>query len=136
MSAASPRSEDPEPVDVPVDRDAIPPGQAIVVRAAGREVAVFNLSGDLVAVDHRCPHRRGPLADGVVKDGVLTCPWHWYRFELATGRCVNASGLRLRRHLILEVDGQTYVRVPPAPPQRSWRETLLAAARGEEEDRP
>lgn len=119
---------------MPVNRDAIPSGQAIVVRAAGREVAVFNLEGDLVAVDHRCPHRRGPLAEGVVKDGVLTCPWHWYRFDLDDGRCLNHARLALRHHPVVERDGQTCVRVTPAPTARSWRERLLAAARGEHDE--
>jgi hypothetical protein len=42
-----------------------------------------------------CPHRGGPLDDAAVEDGCVRCPWHGYRFDLGTGRCVDGSPLRL-----------------------------------------
>jgi hypothetical protein len=43
-----------------------------------------------------CPHLGGPLAEGTVEDGCVTCPWHGYRFDLRTGRCVSGPpALRL-----------------------------------------
>jgi nitrite reductase/ring-hydroxylating ferredoxin subunit len=111
--------------------DALPPG-AVVARPVGpdTEVAVFNVDGELCAVDGACPHRGGPLAEGVVRDGVVTCPLHWFRFDLRTGRHVGRDPrLRLRRYPVRVVDGVVEVLVPPAAPVLSLRERLLAAGR-------
>jgi nitrite reductase/ring-hydroxylating ferredoxin subunit len=43
-----------------------------------------------------CPHALGPLDDAPVKGGVVRCPWHGYRFDLRSGRCLDAPHLRLR----------------------------------------
>ena len=56
-----------------------------VVSADGRSVAVFIDEGSVFAVDNRCPHMGFPLAQGTVKDGILTCHWHHAKFDLAGG---------------------------------------------------
>jgi len=90
----------------------LPPGARKVVTLAGREIAVFNVAGELYAVFDRCPHQHAPLHAGVLhgtslpgnpvghmdfglRDRVLRCPWHHYEFDLADGRCL-ADGRRLR----------------------------------------
>ncbi len=110
--------------------EALPPGAA-VARSVGpaTEVAVFNVNGELCAVDGACPHRGGPLAEGVVRDGVVTCPRHWFRFDLRTGEHVGDAELRLRRYPLRVVDGMVEVLLPPALPEMSLRERLLAAGR-------
>ena len=107
------------------------PGAAVSKRVGtSTEVAVFNVGGELCAVDGSCPHRGGPLADGIVRDGVVTCPLHWFRFDLRTGRQVGVPGLRLTRYPVRVVDGVVEVLVPCAhPPATSLRERLLAAGR-------
>jgi nitrite reductase/ring-hydroxylating ferredoxin subunit len=69
--------------------EEVPEGGGIQADAGGRAVAVFRLGGALCALDGTCPHRGGPLGQGTVIDGVVTCPWHGWRFEVRTGRCVN-----------------------------------------------
>jgi nitrite reductase (NADH) small subunit len=59
-------------------------GRSVLV--SGRRVAVFRLPGGWAAVDHACPHRLGPLADGIVTETCVTCPLHGWRFDLRTGR--------------------------------------------------
>jgi len=46
------------------------------------------------AVD--CPHLGGPLDDAPIEGGCVTCPWHGYRFDLRTGRCVRGGSVRLK----------------------------------------
>ena len=48
-------------------------------------IAVFWHEGQAYAVDNRCPHMGFPLARGTCKDGVLTCHWHYARFDLQSG---------------------------------------------------
>ena len=67
--------------------DRIPPGEGQTFVVAGREVAVFRARGtdEVHAVQARCPHKAGLLADGIVGDGKVICPLHSYKFDLATG---------------------------------------------------
>jgi phenylpropionate dioxygenase-like ring-hydroxylating dioxygenase large terminal subunit len=56
------------------------------------------LNGHRVRFHPVCPHRGGPLEDAAVEDGCVTCPWHGYRFDLATGAGVGSCHLRLSGH--------------------------------------
>jgi nitrite reductase (NADH) small subunit len=59
-------------------------GRAVVV--AGREVAIFNLGADrFLATGNRCPHKGGPLADGIVAGGSVVCPLHGWKINLECG---------------------------------------------------
>jgi nitrite reductase (NADH) small subunit len=116
-----------EPALVPLER---PPGRTQwTFSHAGRSFAVFEVSGDLVVTDGACPHKGGPLAEGLVRDGVVTCPWHWYSYELATGRCRTAADYELRRYPVVTVGGQPHVALPAVAPARSWSQILREHAR-------
>ena len=66
--------------------EQIPVGQGKCFIVMGEEVAVFrSRTGDVSAVENRCPHRRGPLADGVIGGGKVICPLHGHKFDLSTG---------------------------------------------------
>jgi nitrite reductase/ring-hydroxylating ferredoxin subunit len=43
-----------------------------------------------------CPHLGGPLDDALVEDGCVTCPWHGYRFDVRTGRCLSGQAFTLK----------------------------------------
>jgi nitrite reductase (NADH) small subunit len=66
--------------------NAIPPGEGRTIQALGHKIAVFHTrSGGVFAVQAECPHRGGPLADGLVGGTTLICPLHSWKFDLATG---------------------------------------------------
>ena len=98
---------------------------------AGRCYAVFDVGGELHVTDGACPHHGGPLADGLVRDGVVTCPWHWYSYELATGRCRTAAGYELRRYPVVHQGGRPYAALPASAPTPTWSQILRAHARGD-----
>jgi nitrite reductase (NADH) small subunit len=104
---------------------------AWTVQGAGRTLAVFVVDGRYHVTDAACPHRGGPLVEGTVRDGRLVCPWHWYRFDLRSGRCETTPDYRLACYPVTERDGQLLARVPEAAPPRSWSDILRAHARGE-----
>ena len=79
--------------------------------AGGKPVAVCRVGGVLHALDGTCPHRGGPLGEGTLADGVLTCPWHGWRFEAATGNCLNAPGKAAVRFPVREESGSIVVEV-------------------------
>jgi nitrite reductase (NADH) small subunit len=64
----------------------IPPGEGRVYSVNGEKIAVFHTrSGAVYAVQAECPHRGGPLADGLVGGTTLICPLHAWKFDLTTG---------------------------------------------------
>jgi nitrite reductase/ring-hydroxylating ferredoxin subunit len=121
-------------VDV-ADIADLPAGASLAVRAGDVEVAVFNVDGELRAVEGRCLHRGGSLAEGMVDNGVVTCPLHWWRYDLFTGERQGVPGLRLTCYPVRVEDGRVEVLVPPARPELSLRERLLAAGRDWKEAR-
>jgi nitrite reductase (NADH) small subunit len=73
------------------DRIPVREGRAALV--GGREIAIFNLGDGFVAVDNRCPHQGGPLADGIVTNGAIVCPLHAWKINLRTGAVERPSGM-------------------------------------------
>ena len=66
--------------------EALPLGQGRAFVLERRRIAVFRQrDGRLFAADDRCPHRGGPLSDGLLGAGRVICPLHGFAFDLATG---------------------------------------------------
>jgi nitrite reductase (NADH) small subunit len=65
--------------------EQLPVGARKVVQMGAYEVALFNIEGCIYAIDNTCPHQGAPLIEGWVAGGCVTCPWHAWTFELATG---------------------------------------------------
>jgi len=61
------------------------PGQAKKVELEGKTIALLNLEGSYHAIDDTCPHRGGPLSQGLIEGEVVTCPWHGSKFRVKTG---------------------------------------------------
>lgn len=85
---------------------AIAPGTTKLVRREGMQAALFRLaSGELYAVDNRCPHEGYPLVQGDVDGCTLTCLWHNYKFDLRDGQCLKGDEA-VQTYPIRVVDGQ------------------------------
>lgn len=76
----------------PVTRiENIPPRQGRSVTIAGRDFAIFNLGGRFMTIDNRCPHKGGPLSDGIVAGSTVVCPLHGWRIDLESGVASRAT---------------------------------------------
>jgi len=66
-------------------------GERKVVYLNGQQIAIFNVDGQFYAISNRCSHARGPLSEGTVEaeSCTVTCPWHYGRFDLKTGKVVD-----------------------------------------------
>ncbi len=64
----------------------IPDKRAVIVCAGGERIAVFRDGDTVSAVSNVCRHQNGPLGEGKIIDGCITCPWHGYQYDPATGR--------------------------------------------------
>jgi nitrite reductase (NADH) small subunit len=70
--------------------ESIPVREGRSIELADREIAIFNLGGRFAAIDAQCPHRGGPLCDGIVTGGQLkghavVCPLHGWKIDLDSG---------------------------------------------------
>lgn len=86
----------------------IPAREGRVVNVGGQELAVFNLGDRYVAIDNRCPHQGGPLADGIVGGTTVTCPLHNWRVCLETGAVTkpcDSGRPEIRTYPVLVEDG-------------------------------
>ena len=68
--------------------DELPEGEARLVNAAGNDVMLYRSNGTLCALADHCMHAGGPLHEGSIEEGRVTCPWHASRFNLADGSLV------------------------------------------------
>jgi len=93
------------------DTSELQAGRGRVVDVAGKQLALFNLDGRYLAIDNRCPHRGGPLADGMVAGGVVTCPWHGWQFDCTSGKSTRNASVCVTSYPV-SVEGSTiYVEV-------------------------
>lgn len=97
------------------DIERIPPGEGREFDVGGVPVAVFRTrTGSVHALDAHCPHRGGPLADGLLDSATVVCPLHGWRFSLGDGRPVSGD-LPVRTFDARRGDdGNIYVRCPAA----------------------
>lgn len=68
-------------------KSEIPEDTGKKVMVKGLEVALFKVDGKVCAIYSVCPHQGGPLDEGGVTDGSVTCPWHGWDFNIHTGAC-------------------------------------------------
>ena len=88
-----------------------------MVQLAGAEaVAIFRDNGALSAISNLCAHQNGPLGEGRVIDGCVTCPWHGYQYRLRDGCAPPPFTERLATYR-LSLDGHRILLDPrPNPP--------------------
>ena len=88
---------------------------ALAVDLGDTRVAVFHHRGRVFALNETCPHRGGPLHLGQVEDGVVRCPWHDWRFDLATGASPLNPRSRVAAYPARIADGRVRVTLPDEP---------------------
>ncbi len=89
--------------------DAIPKLGSRVVSSASGDIAIFRSDGDEVfALHDKCPHKGGPLSQGIVHGGTVTCPLHSWKIELASGEaqapdvgCANTFAVKVEDGQVL-----------------------------------
>lgn len=92
-----------------------PAGRTRFVAVGGRELAVFHLADPdrFVVTNNSCPHAGGNLSAGTVDHGVVTCPWHHWAFDLATGECTTSERVCVRTYACEVRGGALYARLAP-----------------------
>jgi nitrite reductase/ring-hydroxylating ferredoxin subunit len=89
----------------------IAPGSGKTVTCGGKSLAVFNVGGTFRAIDNTCLHRGGPLGEGTLEGGVVTCPRHGWQYDLTNGECVFNPAAKVKTYPAKVEGGQVMVEV-------------------------
>jgi NAD(P)H-dependent nitrite reductase small subunit len=97
----------------------LPPGGSLAVRVDGVPIALFNVTGTVYAVENVCPHA-GAALDRGARTGfcgeVVICPFHGWRFDVRTGRCLQIPGESVRTFSARVRDGAVEVEIVGSEP--------------------
>lgn len=72
------------------DTGEIPSGAIKLVDVRGERLGVANVDGEFYAFSDECTHDGGPLSEGELDGAIVTCPWHFSRFDVRTGEIVES----------------------------------------------
>jgi nitrite reductase (NADH) small subunit len=87
----------------------VPPGEGRQTVVAGRRIAIFNTPQGFRAIDATCPHRGGPLHDGITAESSVACPLHLRRFDLVTGEAIGHDCPGVSAYAVEVRAGQVFV---------------------------
>jgi pyruvate oxidase len=100
------------------DADELQEGEVRAVTAGTKSLVVTKHDGNVCALDGKCPHQGGPLAEGTLDGGVLRCPWHGWGFHPMTGESSEESHGGVSTYEVEIRDGGIHVAVElPAKPR-------------------
>jgi nitrite reductase/ring-hydroxylating ferredoxin subunit/alkylhydroperoxidase/carboxymuconolactone decarboxylase family protein YurZ len=112
LGPAAPAATQPEPQWVPVLRaEEVPEGEARVVGAGEKQLAVYNVGGEFLATANACLHQGGYLGEGFLDGEVVICPRHGWQFNVRSGECLTRSGKAVKTYEARVREGQVEVRV-------------------------
>jgi nitrite reductase (NADH) small subunit/3-phenylpropionate/trans-cinnamate dioxygenase ferredoxin subunit len=94
-------------------------GEGKTVEVNGRLIAVFRHNGTYHAIDDVCPHMGASLAGGYVEQGIVTCPWHAWRFRLSDGAWADCPRIKIGCYPVRVEGDAIQVQVPDAPGKHS-----------------
>jgi nitrite reductase (NADH) small subunit len=111
--------------------DAIPPRGARVLHVDSERIAVFRTSDDEVfALRDSCPHRGGPLSQGIVHGNCVTCPLHDWVIDLASGRATGPDEGSTPAYAARLVHGRILLDVSRTASEAETIEANIAAEAG------
>ncbi|HVS70462.1 MAG TPA: nitrite reductase small subunit NirD [Phycisphaerae bacterium] len=101
------------------DVEELPIGLGRAFQVGPAAIAIFRTRRDHVfAIDNRCPHKGGPMAEGMLAGDQAVCPLHSFRFESASGRCDQEGMCPIAVYPLEIRDGQVFVNPTPLNERR------------------
>ncbi|MBB3239075.1 nitrite reductase/ring-hydroxylating ferredoxin subunit [Pseudomonas sp. Tn43] len=99
---------------IPVPAAKLPPaGGRALFEFEGKSLALFNVEGDLFAIDDSCPHQGASLCGGRLEGRVIQCCAHGLRFDLRSGYLLNSTQLKVANYPVEIIDGQAFIVIVP-----------------------
>ena len=91
--------------------DQVPIGTSKFVRVADKDIALFNVDGNIYAIADTCVHQGSSLSQGKLNGKVVTCRGHGWRFDVTTGYVTSSPGFGVASYPVKVVDGKIMVAV-------------------------
>jgi nitrite reductase/ring-hydroxylating ferredoxin subunit len=91
--------------------DEIPPGSFRCVEVGGQRIVLYNDSGSFHATSATCAHLGGPLDEGLFENGVVTCPWHGWQFDVRTGEAIYDPRRRVQTFPVTVIGNELRIEV-------------------------
>jgi nitrite reductase/ring-hydroxylating ferredoxin subunit len=107
------------------DLKDVPEGTPKAVKVEGRSIALFQHQGSVYATDNQCPHMGYPLTRGRVRNGVLTCDWHGWSYDMKGGGCFTGGCDDLDTFPVEVRDSAIYIDVRSGGSKRKDAHLLL-----------
>ena len=109
------------------------PGTSLGKEIDGKKIAVYNVNGEIFALDAFCPHEGGPLERGRLEGYWVVCPWHMWKFDLRTGQLEADASICVARYKV-HVDGdEIFVDFTEAHRKaKQWEEILNGLENGKD----
>jgi len=106
----------------------IPEKCATVVSVNGERVAFFKYDGKISAISNVCRHQNGPLGEGKIIDGCVTCPWHGYQYLPEDGASPPPFTEKVSTFQSRIVDGRVWIDPRPNPPGTRVEASLIGTS--------
>lgn len=90
-------------------------GESGTLEVNRKVIALFRSGDEYFAIDNMCPHMGAELSGGLVEDGVVMCPWHYWRFRLCDGAWADNPRIKIGSYPVKIIDDEIHVEVPDPP---------------------
>lgn len=106
------------PLDLPQVDPKNPDRKLYETKVEKKRLCLAHHQGKWHAMDARCPHANGPLADGKIEEGQVICPWHRFGFDLKTGQS-DSGGYYVNTYPVKVKNQRLWVKINPR--KRWWK---------------
>lgn len=114
--------------------DEIPESRAVTITLCGERVAVFRYGGKISAISNVCQHQNGPLGEGRIIDGCVTCPWHGYQYRPENGASPPPFPEKVPTFRAQVRAGRVLVHPQPQPPGTFLEPATIEQQEGKSDD--
>jgi nitrite reductase (NADH) small subunit/3-phenylpropionate/trans-cinnamate dioxygenase ferredoxin subunit len=103
--------------------DEVTEGEGKTVVLGNKLIAVFRVQGQFFAIDDVCPHMGASLSGGYLEEGIVTCPWHAWRFRLADGAWADNPRIKIGCYSVRVEDNFIQIQLAGAASNQSTAES-------------
>jgi len=103
--------------------DEVIEGEGKTIVLGDKLIALFRVQGEFFAIDDVCPHMGASLSGGYLEQGIVTCPWHAWRFRLADGAWADNPRIKIGCYPVRVQENVIQIQLAGAAPNHSRTES-------------
>tara|TARA_Y100000310_G_scaffold302635_1_gene340155 strand:- start:13734 stop:14042 length:309 start_codon:yes stop_codon:yes gene_type:complete len=91
------------------NKEEIQEGQCKIVNVEDKQIALFNVKGEICAIDNKCAHMGGPLGEGTLEEDIVTCPLHGWKYNVKDGIGPENPNAKVQKYEIKVEDNKVMI---------------------------